>query len=396
MTGKNATAESPSIVVIPGKILIRSLTRNYLKFIWLYSHSLGGPGSSGVNLLLTYRNVAGAMFGEQYNYVSFDPRGVNNSGPSLDCFSKNPEARRAFYQLHMTGATNTSTSSLQEQYYSSSILGEWCNDAVENESPHGYYVTTPAVAHDLITFVEAEAELAGKPPLDAKLWCYGASYGTLVGTTFASMFPDRVGRMVLDGILDSEQYYDNNWLDNVDQMDEAMEKFASFCHSAGPKKCSFWGPTPTDIMTRMDAIIHQLQNHPVPVNGVQTGDLPSLVTYEDLKSLFFNAIYAPLTAYPPMADVLHQLEGGDFSALVGMFDGLYLVSDTRIKIQCADSYRRNKLTTIEDFKDYVEYSISESKYIGDIYPISVETILCRSFRPQLPDSMMAQGEESFL
>ncbi|QKX63676.1 uncharacterized protein TRUGW13939_10847 [Talaromyces rugulosus] len=368
LAGKNATAESPSLVLIPG-----------------------GPGGSGVDLLLTYRTLTGQIFGEQYNIVSFDPRGVNNSGLRLDCFSGNIEARLAFSRLHSTGVTNISSTSLEDQYYSSSIYGEWCNHAVENESPNGYYVTTPAVAHDLLTFIESEAKVAGQSPSDAKLWCYGISYGTVIGSTFASMFPNRVGRMILDGVLNAEQYYNNDWRDNVDQMDEAMEKFSAFCHSAGPEKCSFWGPTPAKITARMDSIIHQLQTHPVPVNGVQSQDLPTLVTYSDLKALFLNTISAPLAEFPAMANILHQFELGDVSALSGMFYGLNSTSDARLAIQCADSYRRNRLTTIEEFKSYVEYTISKSKYIGDIYPIYLETILCRSFRPQLPDSMVIQG-----
>lgn len=337
--------------------------------------------------------MAGQIFGEQYNVVSFDPRGVNNSGLSLDCFSGNAEARSAFNQLHRTGATNTSSTSLEEQYYTSSIYGDWCNDAVDNGSPHGYHVTTPAVAHDLLTFIEAEAELAGQSPSDAKLWCYGISYGTIVGATFASMFPARVGRMILDGVLNAEQYYDNDWRDVLDQMDETMEKFSSFCHSAGPETCSFWGSTPADITARIDGIIHQLQSHPVPVSGAQSLDLPTLVTYSDLKALFINTAYRPLASFPAMADILNQVEGGNVSALAGTFDGLGITSDARLAIQCADSYRRNRLTTIERFKSYVEYTAFKSKYMGDIYPLYVETILCRSFRPQLSDSMVVQGRQ---
>ena len=336
------------------------------------------------------------MLGEQYNFVSFDPRGVNNSGLHLDCFSGNTEARLAFTRLHMTGVTNTSSASLGEQYYSSSIYGEWCNDAVKNKSPHGYYVTTPAVARDLLTFIEAEAELAGQPPSDAKLWCYGISYGTVIGTTFASMFPTRVGRMILDGVLDADQYYNNEWRDNVDQMDEAMEMFSALCHSAGPKRCSFWGPTTGDITSRLNRIILQFQNNPVPLTGIQTGDLPTLVTYSDLKALFINSLYAPLALFPVMADFLHQVERGDVSALAGMFDALGPTSDARLAIQCADSYRRNKLTSIEEFKTYAEYTASKSRYIGDIYPIFVDHILCRSFRPKLSDGMVVRGKQPSL
>ncbi|GAW18706.1 hypothetical protein ANO14919_081870 [Xylariales sp. No.14919] len=366
LAGKNATVKSQSIVIIPG-----------------------GPGGSGVGLLFAYQALLGPIFGEQYNFVSFDPRGVNNSGLVLDCFSGNVEARLAFNRVYSTGVTNVSSTSLEEQYYSSSIYGEWCNDAVESE-PYGYYVTTPAVAHDLLTFIEAEAEVAGQSPSDAKLWSYGVSYGTVIGTTFASMFPDRIGRMILDGILNADQYYDNGWKDSVDQTDEAMETFSSFCHSAGPEKCSFWGPTPANITARIDGIIYQLQNHPVPLSGVRDRDLPTLVTYSDLKTLFVNTIYTPLASFPGMADILYQLENGDASALAGMFEKLGSEPDAGRVIRCADSYRRNKVATIEEFKSFVEYTVSKSKYIGDIWPIYAETLACRSFKPQLPDSIVAQ------
>ncbi|KAJ5378927.1 hypothetical protein N7509_012046 [Penicillium cosmopolitanum] len=369
LAGKNATVESPSIVLIPG-----------------------GPGGSGVDLLLTYQNIIGQMFGEQYNFVSFDPRGVNNSGLHLDCFSGDAKARSTFYQLHRTGATNISSVSLEEQYYSSSIYGDWCNHAVENNSPHSYYVTTPAVSHDLLAFTEAEAEMAGKSPSTAKLWCYGISYGTVIGSTFASMFPNRVGRMVLDGVLNADQYYSNYWTDNVDQMDEAMETFSTFCHSAGPEKCAFWGPTPANISARMDGIIRELQNRPVPLSRVGDLNLPTMVSYSDLKTLFLNALYTPLANFPDMADILYQAERGNVSALAGMFDQSNSITDTRLAITCTDSYRRNKLTNIEELKSWVEYTISKSKYIGDIYPTLLEGILCRSFRPHLPDSMVFQDE----
>lgn len=333
------------------------------------------------------------MFGEQYNFVSFDPRGVNNSGLHLDCFLEDTKARSAFYRLHRTGATNISSASLEEQYYSSSIYGEWCKNAVQSKSPDSYYVTTPAVAHDLLTFTEAEAELAGEPPSNAKLWCYSISYGTVIGSTFASLFPDRVGRMILDGVLNAEQYYNNYRTDDVDQMDEAMETFSTFCHSAGPEKCSFWEPTAAKITARMDGVIRQLHNHPVPLSGIGDSDLPTMVTYSDLKALFLNALYAPLAKFPSMADILHQVERGNVSALAGMYDQLNSITDARFAITCTDSYRRNRLTTIQEFKSLAEYTISKSKYIGDIYPIFLDGILCRSFRPQLPDSMVFQGSQ---
>lgn len=354
---------------------------------------LGGPGGSGVDYILSYQNLLGPLLGEQYNFVSFDPRGVNNSALHLHCFSGNTEARSDFFKLHRTGVTNISSTSLEEQYYSSSIYGEWCNNAVETNSSHSYYVTTPAVAHDILTFTEAEAKIIGESPSKAKLWGYGVSYGTVIGSTFASMFPDRVGRLVLDGVLNAEQYYNNYWTDNLDQTDEAIGAFSTFCHSAGPKNCSFWGPSPANITRRIDNILDQLQNHPVPLSGIGDQSLPMMATYSDLKALFFNCIYDPLGSFPGMADALHQVERGDMSGIAGEYD-LFTSSmlDARFAITCADSYRTNKLSTIEEFQDWVNDTTSKSKYVGDVYPTLQESILCRSFRPQLPDGMVVQGK----
>ncbi|KAI0192411.1 Alpha/Beta hydrolase protein [Astrocystis sublimbata] len=365
LAGKNATSESPNIVLIPG-----------------------GPGNSGVDLLITSKAFAGQAFGEQYNIVSFDPRGVNHSGLAVDCFSGNTKARSAFSRLHNTGVANISSPSFGEHYYSSSIYGEWCNDAVRNKSPYSYYVTTPAVAHDLLTFVEAEAELAGQSPSDAKFWGYGASYGTVIGATFASMFPERVERLVLDGTVNAEGYYTNDPSSNLDQSDKAIEMFATFCHSAGRQRCSFWGPTPADIMTRLDNILHQLQTHPVPISRVESRDLPTLVTYSDLKAVLVQALYNPVSSFPMMADALHQVEKGNVSAFAGMYQGLLIKSDAGHIIQCADSYRTNILSNFENYKETIEHTTSLSRYVGDTWPVFVDNILCRSIRPQLPDSLV--------
>ncbi|KAK8011966.1 oxidoreductase-like protein [Apiospora arundinis] len=303
--------------------------------------------------------------------VSFDPRGVNNSDLAFDCFSGNVEARAAFNRAQHTGITNASSTSLAEQYYSSGIYGGWCNHAVENGSPHSYYRPRPW------------------PPVDPRPT---PSYGTVIGTTFASLFPDRVGRMVLDGVVDAEEYYNNDWRSNINQMDEAMGKFVTFCHDAGPKACAFWGPTPANITARLDGLIRQLQSHPVPISGPpSSGRLPALVTYADLAALFMNTIYSPVLLFPTMAGVLRQLEGGNATALAGMFDALDTTNDAGLAIRCADTYRRNNLVALDDYRSLSEYAVSKSKYLGDIYPIFFQSVLCRSFQPQLSDSMVFQN-----
>ncbi|CAG1970029.1 unnamed protein product [Fusarium graminearum] len=363
LAGKNATSDSQSIVIIPGKTPKRHIE---------------------------YKDQVGLMFGETYNFVGLDPRGVERSGPKIDCF-QNKEARKAFNRVHYTGATNTSTNSFEEQYYSAEIYSDLCNEEVKTKSPYGYYVTSSAVARDILTFIEADAKLAGHEPSEAKLWGFGNSYASVIGTTFASMFPGRVERLILESVLDVDQYYENNWRSNFIDSDKAFEQFSVRCHAAGPDLCAFWGPTPENITARIDTLIRDISSHPIPVSGIGGHTLPGLATYSDLKSLIAYGIYEPRTYFPIFADIFAELESGNASALIGWSEKLYLASDVDVIIRCADSYRNNKLVTLEDWKDYVEDSVSRSKYIGDVFPIWARTILCRSLKPRLPDSMMLQG-----
>ncbi|KAI8625996.1 Alpha/Beta hydrolase protein [Xylariaceae sp. FL1651] len=358
IAGTNATEESESILLNPG-----------------------GPGGSGVQLLLTYASLTSQLFGPQYNYVGFDPRGVNNSGLVLDCFSGNADARAAFNKLHRIGATNVSSDSLINQFYSAPIYGDWCNNAVDNNSPFSYYVTTPAVAQDMLTYIEAEAKSMGRPVDEAKLWYYGISYGTVIGTTFASLFPERIGRMVLDGVEDSREYYTNDWRVDLTQDDEAIQAFSEYCYQGGPANCSFWGPSPEDISSRFDKVIDDLLHAPVPLSGFENGNPPSLVTYSDMKALLISAIYDPLTSYPKMAHILHRIEQGDYSSLAGLFHSYDITGDAGNVIKCVDSYTRNSLITIGDWVEYVTNTTMTSRYLGDIYPQFAETILCKGPLP---------------
>ncbi|KAJ4150242.1 hypothetical protein LMH87_011000 [Akanthomyces muscarius] len=77
------------------------------------------------------------------------------------------------------------------------------------------------------------------PPLETKedvprLQYIGFSYGTVLGNYFASLFPERVSRMVLDGVVDSYDYASGpGWSTNTQDTDKMMEIFFAGCFNAG-------------------------------------------------------------------------------------------------------------------------------------------------------------------
>lgn len=89
---------------------------------------------------------------------------------------------------------------------------------------------------------------------------------------------------------------------------------------------------------------------------------------------------------------MHQLEHGNYSSLAGYFHSYDIKEDSGNIIKCVGSYRRNVLVTYDDWANYVAYATNASRYIGDIYPQYAETILCRGFKPDVPDSLLFQGK----
>jgi pimeloyl-ACP methyl ester carboxylesterase len=354
----------------------------------------GGPGGSGIGYLLSTGSAIRQMVGPQYNLVGFDPRGVNNSGPVVDCFPDNPDARTAYEQLFFSDVANASSTSLETQFYSADIFGEWCSATIGQNGTE-LFISTPLVAQDMLTYAEAEQKLAGKPETDAKVWYFGVSYGTILGATFASLFPDNVGRLILDGVVDAEDYYHNGWSTNLFQADEALSTFSTFCYQSGPNNCSMWGSSPQNISDRLDDIVAGLKYHPIPKTGLDGTTTTGLATYSDLKQLTLLAVYVPLWGFPVLADILSGLENGNNLAFLAGSDLVseYLLpaQDSDVMIKCVDGYGRSNYTTIEDYEDYVELLDSQSKWFGEVWPNNAAGVLCRSVELQIPEGVEFQG-----
>lgn len=150
----------------------------------------GGPGGSGTSMAwrssedLTKRFTNGT-----FDTLGWDPRGVNTSQPAISCFPYDADRDR----------WSTLTGLYREESADPDTLLRWA-DAMNNATLHacwekhgdlGRFMTTALVARDLEEIRKAldEAELTG----------YLVSYGTGIGQTYANMFPDSVGRLVLDG-----------------------------------------------------------------------------------------------------------------------------------------------------------------------------------------------------
>ena len=123
---------------------------------------------------------------ERFDIVGFDPRGVGESAP-IDCLDD--AALDDFVETDGSPDDATEITQLQDQ---TATFISGCADAVRR---HDSRTSAPInVARDLDILRAALG--------DEVLYYRGASYGTDIGAEYAELFPDRVGRLVLDGAID--------------------------------------------------------------------------------------------------------------------------------------------------------------------------------------------------
>ena len=218
----------------------------------------GGPGESGVQFV-KYSDVFGIsnVTGDAYDLVSFDPRGIASSRPNASCAGLDALRKRDQY----LSIPRFADSFWKVDEAASIRVGEACAKEIGEPDGAGPHMTTAVNVRDMISILDAFAETEeGNRVKDPKMLNYwGFSYGTFLGQTFASMFPDRVGRMIFDAVAQPEDYFANFTPHNIEFTDEIVTIWFEYCHQAG-SKCSFnTGSSAKDVHNRYDRISSRLQ-----------------------------------------------------------------------------------------------------------------------------------------
>lgn len=295
----------------------------------------GGPGGSAVDYAKAADFIVSPSVREYFDIVGLDPRGVAFSDP-VECLTD--------AQLDELGAADgTPDSAAEEQAIVdlSALPGEGC---AEKSDPRFAHVGTADAARDL--------DLARALVKDETLTYLGKSYGTMLGATYAELFPDRVGRMVLDGVLPASLDLVEVTKGQAEAFEVAVLDFARDCltHS----DCPFTG-SPEDAVTQLQEWLAGLDANPIP-GGDRDLNEP-LAAYAVLANLYF-----PGYDYPRLRSALAAaIERDDPKQMFDILDarisrgpdGRYLDNSTEAfyAVTCLD---RPFTGTVDDVKALAE------------------------------------------
>ena len=203
----------------------------------------GGPGVSGINDMSNELSALTPQLLEDFDIVLFDPRGVERSDP-VTCGSASG-----------SGPSDPTPVTPSQQAQTIAELKQFAAACETNSASVLPYVGTVDVARDMDRLRQALG--------DGGLTYMGQSYGTLLGLTYAALFPTHIRAMVLDSVIDPALSFDQITMGQADGFEGVLNAFFTWC-TANPD-CA-WHPA-GDPTTALLALLNTAATAPAPAGG---------------------------------------------------------------------------------------------------------------------------------
>jgi pimeloyl-ACP methyl ester carboxylesterase len=223
-----------------------------------------------------------------YDIVGFDPRGVGRSEPILCLSDKELDANYA----------SDSKPDNEQEFTQTLIESKKFIQQCAEKNKHLTSFSTANAARDMDILRQAVG--------DKQLNYMGKSYGTFLGTLYAQFFPDKVGRMVLDGAVDPAISNFQQALTQAVGFDKAFAAFVTDCSKRSD--CPLQKDN-TAAIDEMKKILGQLEKKP---NKRLSESLALLGTA--------SALYDSATGWPRLRAAIAEVKKGKAGKLLELAD----------------------------------------------------------------------------
>ncbi len=274
----------------------------------------------------------------------------------------------------------------------------------------GLYINTPQTAADMNSILDAIGQ--------EKMYYWGFSCeclvdfdgcravllidvdGTTLGQTYAQMFPDRVSRLIIDGVTNLDEWYNGvYYYESLVDTDKVYAGFVEECFKA-KQNCplnSIKGQsfnTASDLRSFIDDYLENLEEEPIPVY-VNNSNYGAVTRRSLVTNGIFSALYKPDPAWPTLAKNLAALLNGNSTPVYNAYSDLWISSvigdETNTFVILNDAWKTGPEAPFHGIKPIQNFSLSipetsklVSKYQGsDIFDRASWSIpKTHNFHPQ--------------
>ncbi len=253
----------------------------------------GGPGFGGSDFALYADQIYSQKLLDRFDIVAWDPRGTGQSTPAIDCVS---DYDKFFASTDITPDDDAERQQIVD-------LAQEFEDACATKNADVLqYVGTNNSARDMDSIRQGLGE--------DTISYFGFSYGSELGATWATLFPETVRAAVLDGASDPNADFLTSGLQQTKGFEASVDTFLAKC-SAKPD-CAF--SDGGDAEGAFDALMQSLDDNPIPSESGRPD-----VTRGVALSAVTEAMYSQ-TSWPQLEQALADAQQGKGAGLLALYD----------------------------------------------------------------------------
>jgi pimeloyl-ACP methyl ester carboxylesterase len=256
----------------------------------------GGPGFGGSEFALLAGRTYSAALLQNFDIVGWDPRGTGKSTPAIDCIDN--------YDKYFA-STDITPDNAAERQTIIDLAKEFETNCVTKNAAILQYVGTNNSARDMDSIRQALGE--------KKISYFGFSYGSELGATWATLFPDTVRAAVLDGASDPKADFLTSGLQQSAGFEHSISTFLQHCSAT--RTCAFYNGGKAE--KAFDALMLAIDNKPIPSESGRPD-----VTRGVALTAVAMAMYSQ-SFWPELEAALASAQNGDGAGLLGLYDSYY-------------------------------------------------------------------------
>jgi pimeloyl-ACP methyl ester carboxylesterase len=302
----------------------------------------GGPGFGGSSLADDAQYYFSQDLIDRFDIIAWDPRGTGESTPAVNCVDTFDE----YFGLDSPPETPEEKQALID---ASQAFNDKC---AENSGTILPYISTMASAQDINSLRLALGE--------EKVSFFGFSYGSELGTTWATMFPETVRAIVVDGAVDPNASSVQEGMNQAKGFEGQLATFLKQCsekttcafHNGGKAEAAF------------DQLVLDIDVTPLEVSKDRTP-----VTQGVLFTAVAQAMYSDYY-WPQLSEALSEAQSGDGKGILQLYDDYYQRKDDGtygneleafLAISCLDD---PGATSTEEVELHIEDFIAAAPRLG--------------------------------